>query len=69
MDLSKVFEVAIGAVAAWVVLLEMRFQKSQAKVMKLEEKSKDDAITDEVHFMPDAELDDAINKRLGSPKT
>jgi hypothetical protein len=65
VDLSKVLSIGIGVLAAWVGILVLRFNKSQVKIAKLEQKESDDEVTQKVHVESDAKLDADLSKRLG----
>lgn len=56
----------IGAVGAWIVVLEMRFKKSQTKVAKLEQDVKDAKIKSDMHLLSDNQLDAVLAKDLSS---
>lgn len=64
MDLSSLFghplEIAIAAVIAWVIALEMRVRGQTAKIIKMQEGQVDDAVIKKVLAMSD----DALNRDL-----
>lgn len=68
MDLSSIFghplEIAIAAVVAWVIALEMRVRGQSAKIIKMQEGKVDDAIVKKVIAMSDDQLNRDLARKL-----
>jgi hypothetical protein len=61
---SHPIEVLIAAAAAWVFGLELRLRNTQSRLIKMEGKVKDDAISEKVRAMGPHDLDTDLAKRI-----
>lgn len=68
MDIEKVIQIVLGAVVAYVILLQVKFRKSESKLNVSEEKNAENKIDREVHALSDDELDALVSKDIGPGK-
>jgi hypothetical protein len=62
--MDHLLDVVIGAVVAWALALEVRFQMEKAKNVRLQLKADDDASKDKIHSESDAEINADIERHI-----
>lgn len=54
----------ISGVIAWIIALEMKVQKQNKKLTKIEERQSEDKVVMRVKAMSDSELDHSLSEHL-----
>lgn len=65
MDLNHLFDIGCALFVAWVASVELRYRVTHAKLEKLQQKERDDAITKSVVNEPDSDVNRELAKVLG----
>jgi hypothetical protein len=65
VDLNKIIDMVIGGAVGGILLLFMRFQNAQKKIVRMEEESKDVDTKNKMHLLSDSELDALLRKDIG----